>query len=339
MPYGNDNIATMILKTLSHKGEMFPSTSNDALQYNKCGYCDKVFLNQLYLKSHISRRHGNVIETPQKDNQENNPNNQNTKLSEEVNELKTKIKEMETIIANANNQAKPTTKSEDTKPNNANPANNVIVTKVIEKEMKDAEVSTNNEDYLLNKIEEWKKEEHENYNKEMNKLRVQIMETINNFKEKDNEKPVANESNIILQLHETIKQQGIEISALKKELIDSVRMIIIKKISFLRVISNHVFLLFQRLKTEKDIAARSKEAEAQVQIWANRAEAQTKQYELLLQKLNDVARDGKESRALAEAERERATQLQILLQQSLNSKSNGNIDRFDSTDDALVSLY
>lgn len=222
----------MILKTLSHKGEMFPSTSNDALQYNKCGYCDKVFLNQLYLKSHISRRHGNVIETPQKDNQENNPNNQNTKLSEEVNELKTKIKEMETIIANANNQAKPTTKSEDTKPNNANPANNVVVTKVIEKEMKDAEVSTNNEDYLLNKIEEWKKEEHENYNKEMNKLRVQIMETINNFKEKDNEKPVANESNIILQLHETIKQQGLEISALKKELIDSVRMIIIKNYPF-----------------------------------------------------------------------------------------------------------
>lgn len=93
------------------------------------------------------------------------------------------------------------------------------------------------------------------------------------------------------------------------------------------------------MKTEKDINARSKEAEAQVQIWANRAEAQSKQYELLLQKLNDVARDGKESRALAEAERERATQLQILLQQSLNSKPNGNIDRCDSTDDALVSTH
>ncbi|CAH0600493.1 unnamed protein product [Chrysodeixis includens] len=312
LPYGNDNIATMILKTLSQKGDMFPSTSNDALQYNKCSYCDKVFLNQLYLKSHISRRHGNVIETPQKDKQEINTNDQSSKLSEEINELKMKLQEMETIIANANNQTKATTNTEEKKPNATTTTTNIVETKVKEKVMKDAEVSTNNEDYLLNKIEEWKKEEHENYNKEMNKLRDQIMQTINTFKEKDNDKPVTNEPNVILQLHETIKQQGIEISALKKELIDS------------------------RLKTEKDIVARSKEAETQIQIWASRAEAQSKQYELLLQKLNDVARDGKESRALAEAERERATQLQILLQQSLNSKSNGNIDRFDSTDDALT---
>lgn len=237
MPYGNDNIATMILKTLSHKGEMFPSTSNDALQYNKCSYCDKVFLNQLYLKSHISRRHGNVIETPQKDKQENSTSNQNTKLSEEVNELKTKLKEMEKIIANASSQAKPTTNTEETKPN---AVTSVVVTKEKEKEMKDAEVSTNNEDYLLNKIEEWKKEEHENYNKEMNKLRVQIMETINTFKEKDNDKPVANEPNIILQLHETIKQQGIEISALKKELIDSVRIIY----GIIKYVVCFIFLIF-----------------------------------------------------------------------------------------------
>lgn len=90
----------------------------------------------------------------------------------------------------------------------------------------------------------------------------------------------------------------------------------------------------QRIKTQKDTADKSKEAEAQITLWANRAEAQSKQYELLLQKLNDVAKDAKESRALAEAERERAAQLQALLQQNVHAKTNGHVD---STDDALVS--
>ncbi|XP_075978720.1 DAZ interacting zinc finger protein 1 [Anticarsia gemmatalis] len=316
LPYGNDNIATMILKTLSHKGDIFPSPSNDSLQYNKCNYCEKVFLNQLYLKSHISRRHANIIEAPQKDKQDNNVNNENTKLSAEVTELKNKIKEMEIIIANTNSQITANRiNAAETKTTVATPSqsttedrnnkNNVTIQEV-KKVMKDAEVSTNNEEYLLNKLEEWKKAEHENYNKEMNKLRNQIMETINTIKEKENSKNSPTQSDLIVQLHDTIKQQGAEILALKKELNDS------------------------RIRTEKENAERSKEAEAQVSFWSNRAETQSKQYELLLQKLNDVAKDAKESRALAEAERERAAQLKILLQQSLSSKTNESVE---STDD------
>ncbi|CAH1643455.1 unnamed protein product [Spodoptera littoralis] len=301
LPYGNDNIATMILKTLSHKGDMFPTTSNDALQYNKCNYCDKVFLNQLYLRSHIARRHSNVVEAPQKDKQENATNNENSMLSAEVNELKNKLREMELVIASTKNQSNPTieikSKTDDTVKDN-------------KKNMKDAEVSTNNEDYLLNKIEEWKKEEHENYNKEMDKLRSQIIESIKNIKEKEIQNSLPTEPKIIKELHETIKQQGAEILALKKELNDA------------------------RIRTEKDKADRNKETEAQILLWSNRAEAQTRQYELLLQKLNDVAKDAKESRALAEAERERAAQLQILLQQSMHAKTNGSPFVFDSTDDA-----
>ncbi|KAJ8734789.1 hypothetical protein PYW08_014039 [Mythimna loreyi] len=304
LPYGNDNIATMILKTLSHKGDIFPSTSHDPLQYNKCSYCDKVFLNQLYLKSHISRRHSNTVESPQKDTQATIINNENTKLSAEVNELRNKLKEMEVILANTANQSNPTkTNSTEDKPK----TNNII--QEPKKDMRDAEVSTNNEEYLLNKIEEWKKEEHANYNKEMDKLRNQIIESIKTFKEKEPEKPAPTETNVIIELHETIKLQGAEILALKKELKDS------------------------RMKTEKENADRNKAAEAQVLLWSNRAEAQSKQYEQLLQKLNDVAKDAKESRALAEAERERAAHLQVLLQQSVNVKTNGHID---STDEALT---
>lgn len=210
----------MILKTLSHKGDIFQSTSNDGLQYNKCNYCDKVFLNQLYLKSHLSRRHASVIETPQKDIKVNTVNNEDNNLSAEVNELKKKLKEMEVTIAQTTNQSNPTKSVV----NEAISHTDNIIQEV-RKDMRDVEVSTNNEEYLLNKFEEWKKEEHENYNKEMDKLRNQIIESIKMFKEKEAEKPAPTETNIIIQLHETIKEQGAEILALKKELKDSVSII------------------------------------------------------------------------------------------------------------------
>lgn len=62
-------------------------------------------------------------------------------------------------------------------------------------------------------------------------------------------------------------------------------------------------------------------------LWNKRAEAQMKQYESLLQKLNEVAQEARESRAIADSERERATQLQVLLQQSLNNQVSLDIDR------------
>lgn len=55
-------------------------------------------------------------------------------------------------------------------------------------------------------------------------------------------------------------------------------------------------------------------------VWSSRAEAHAKQYESLLQKLNDVAKEAKESRAQAEAERKRVAQLEDMLQQNLNQR-------------------
>lgn len=235
LPYGNDNIATMILKTLSNKSDIFPSASNvDVLQYNKCSYCDKVFLNQLYLKSHISRRHLNVlVEMPQKDVGEQIQNisldKANSKLNEEITELKAKIQEMENLITKTHNQPHPSKVPEipvdKNKENSCRSSEDKIMenkNNTIEAKMKDAEVSTNSEVYLLDKIEEWKKEEHDKYNKEINLLRTQILETINSFKEKDTQRSFENESSIIEQLHTTIKQQGTEILSLKQELTNAV---------------------------------------------------------------------------------------------------------------------
>ncbi|XP_026764660.1 cilium assembly protein DZIP1 [Galleria mellonella] len=306
LPYGNDNIANMILKTLTNRNDMFASTSNvDTMQYNKCSYCEKVFLNQLYLKSHISRRHTNVMEIPENDRAENIQstlnNKENAKLSDELMELRAKLKEMEAIIINTvSNQNKEENKSTEY----INNEDKIEIGKNVSKNMKDVEVSTNSEDYLLDKIEEWKKEEHEKYNKEIMLLRNQIMETISSFKEKESKTIVQNELNIIDQLHATIRQQGTEILALKQELNDS------------------------KSKAANENAQRFKEAEEQMTIWGKRAEEQTKQYELLLKKLNDVAKEAQESRNQAEKEKEKVAQLQAILEEQLhknNSNDNENI--------------
>lgn len=83
----------------------------------------------------------------------------------------------------------------------------------------------------------------------------------------------------------------------------------------------------------KEDNATNKEAEAKIAFWTKRAEVQSKQYDALLHKLNDVAQDAKESRALAETEKEKATQLQELLQQSLHRRVSETVQT--STDDLL----
>ncbi|KAJ2946409.1 hypothetical protein O0L34_g12447 [Tuta absoluta] len=304
LSFGNDNIATMILKTLSNKSEIFgnPSTSNaDSTQYNKCFYCDKVFLNQLYLKSHINRRHSNMLDVPQRDGPENVQNTtqekENSKLNDEIGELKNKLKEMESLLVKVNNERNtpipPEVKAEES------PNNNKQVEKTL---LRDAEVSTSSEANLINKIEEWKKEEHEKYNAEINLLRTQIVDIVNTFKNKEADKPVQSDTNLIEQLHTTIKQQGTEIHVLKQELISA------------------------RQRTENEDVERKKEVEAQMSLWAKRVEAQTKQYEELMQKLSDVSQEARNARAQADADRSRAAQLQVLLQENLTNKNNDKRD-------------
>lgn len=62
-------------------------------------------------------------------------------------------------------------------------------------------------------------------------------------------------------------------------------------------------------------------------LWTKRVEAQSKQYESLLQKLNEVAKEAYESRALAKAEQERAAQLQEMLQQAMNQEPPHHTER------------
>lgn len=214
----------MILKTLSQKNELFSYATGDVHQYNKCNFCDKVFLNQLYLKSHIARRHSNMVEIPQRDTEDssqNQPNTtENTKLRDEVLELKSKLKEMESAIKNNTGQVTPYVIGQN---NDKSNIENKTKTETISKQTKDAEVATNNEDFLMDRIEEWKKGEQEKYHKEIDLLRSQIMDTINSLKEKDTTTPVPNtELKIIEQLNTTISKQGTEILALKQELMESV---------------------------------------------------------------------------------------------------------------------
>ncbi|XP_060810707.1 cilium assembly protein DZIP1 [Amyelois transitella] len=304
MPYGNENIAAMILKTLSQKNELFPSTSNgDMYQYNKCSYCDKVFLNQLYLKSHIARRHENAV-IPQREIPENMSNE--IRLSEEITELKNKLKEMESFINenkrfNQNVITNPSTdntvQSTATKSDDAKVTTNLIQNNM-HKKTKDAEVSTNNEDYLLDKIEEWKKEEHEKYQQEISILRNQILETINSLKDREIKSTNQTEANVIDLLHKTIREQGAEIMALKNEL-------------------NH-----SKAKSDNENVQLRKEAEEQLAHWTKQLEAQSKQQDLLLHKLNDVAKKAQETRQQAEREKSRAKYLENILRENIRNKEN-----------------
>ncbi|KAL4704996.1 hypothetical protein ACJJTC_009784 [Scirpophaga incertulas] len=296
LPYGNDNIATMILKTLTGKNDFFSaSLTGDSLQYNKCRFCEKVFMNQLYLKNHISRRHSHIIEAPEKDVNESIPqphNSNNNKLSDEILELKLKLQEMENVMKTVNKQ-------ECFEVTNQNVLNNTE--EISNKLMKDAEVCTNEEINVLDKIEEWKREEDEKHKKEINTLRLQIIETINSLKEKDTPTLQLTHKNeerqIIEELNSTINKQGAEILSLKQELIES------------------------RMQKEKEQAERRNESALQMMEWTNRAEVQTKQYESMVQKLNEMAKEARESRAQAEAEKQRVEQLEHMLKKSLSEKS------------------
>lgn len=331
MSYGNDNIATMILKTLTNKSDIFQPTANGEIpQYNKCNFCDKVFLNQLYLKSHISRRHMNMVaEYPQRDEKDgqsnvNNADHENSKLTGEINDLKLKIKEMEVLITNNNKVVMESTNI---------PKYNSVDNK---KEMKDAEVSTNNED-VFEKLEEWKKAEQESHSKEINLLKNQIFETLNSFRVTEKKQSDDNKNILVEQLNVTIKEQGAEILALKQALTHSV----IYKINYLFHVVMFFFPLFnsimvptklfyfQKLKSEAENKERRKEVEEQMMFWTKRDETQSKQYELLLEKLNEVAKEARESRALAEAERQRAGKLEALLKEKQNDR---NREIQDSTD-------
>ncbi|CAK1599819.1 unnamed protein product [Parnassius mnemosyne] len=311
LPYGNDNIANIILQTLSRKNDIFANTPQlDNVHYNKCTYCDKVFLNQLYLKGHMLRRHNNVTEIPQKDvepNQAHTADNDHSILQNEVFELKSKLKEMEDFMKNVNAQNNTKLNSEVDKNVLMNPVEHnkadITQNKTDEspvKQMKDAEISTNIEEHILDKMEEWKKAECERYNKEISMLRTQISNLIDSYKDADRLKTIPTDNKIIEQLNDTIKKQSTEIVGLKETI-------------------NNL-----GLKSKSEDVDTKKEIEAQIAFWAERVEVQSREYKLLLQKLDIVAKEAHESRKCAELERQRATKLQLLLEQNINNGAERN---------------
>ncbi|XP_050352404.1 cilium assembly protein DZIP1L [Nymphalis io] len=300
--YSNENIATMLLKKLNNtKGDIFSSTSHADLQYNKCSYCEKIFLNQFYLKSHISRRHADILNIQQKEVPEKITANDNTnsKLNEEIEELKAKLKQMEILIINtrSSNGQDNVTENENiiqnVKPNN----NEKLI-----KEMKDAEVSTDGN--MQNKIDTWKKEEYEKYNQEIVLLRKQIIDIISN-KEKQEQSSFQNDLKIMEELQATIKQQSSEIISLKEEL----------------------------LKGGENEKEKRKEIENQMAYWVKQAEKQSNEYKVLLQKLNDVTNEAHEYRARADAEKEKSSKLQEILEQHLSRAPRKELNHMNKIND------
>lgn len=219
--YGNDNIANAILKTLTaNRPDIFPRTLVDAgLQYIKCKYCDKVFMNQLYLKSHLDRRHPGMQDPPVKDTSDElnivNNNEANQQLQAEVKDLQQKLRDMEGIMAEkiatvqAKSIAEPHKFVEKIEPNTI--------------KYKDVEVSVNNDTNLIEKLEEWKTNEQSKHSEELNELCRQIMESIHSLKEQTTNIGTERNNEIVDKLYKTITVQGKQILELKQELSKSVR--------------------------------------------------------------------------------------------------------------------
>ncbi|CAH4030807.1 unnamed protein product [Pieris brassicae] len=275
LPVNNENIATMILNSLKNQSNIF-STHTDA--HHKCVYCDKVFLNQVYLKSHLSRRHPNVTEVPQRDTDTPQIPDE-SKLQSEIDNLKSKLQQMETMLL----QKVPESEQQSNE------------TKKEEKQMKDAEVLTNMD--VENKIEDYRKQEFDKYDKELSLLRTQISQLMDAEKIKEDIK-VDNDNKLIEKLHLTIKQQGEELVALRQELINS--------------------------KQTKDYMENEKKKEIELKManWAKQLETQSSECQTLVQKLNETAKEVHEYKVLAKAERERASQLEELLNKQQLIKPN-----------------
>ncbi|XP_041974736.1 zinc finger protein Dzip1 [Aricia agestis] len=278
LPYGNDNIAKMIINALSqNKTELYQTSPLiDTINYNKCDYCDKAFLNQLYLQSHISRRHGDIVEVPQKETETKMSGD--TLITNEIIDLKTKLKEMEELIINSK------TKTGENNTDIATCNEDNIIQNIPVKVVKDAEVWTN-DDIISPTEQNIRTSEQESYAKEIHLLRAQILDLI-----KDSHADKHSENETLEQLNATIKSQGDEILALKQEL---------------------------QKENARDKEDRNK-IETQLKYWCEKAESQDKDLKALLQKLNNVESQAREYRAKAETEREKSGKFENLLQQHLS---------------------
>lgn len=224
----------MILKTLSNNDNVATPDLGDGIQhYNKCKYCDKVFLNQLYLKGHVLRRHQghnehdnlktdvNKASEDINKNEHINPNvNDNFKLHTEIKELELKLQDMDAKLETANTKLSQI--GTESRFETASPAININADVI--------QQSIENQKDILEKIEKWKIEEQEKYKAEISLLKEQILENINAIKDKHNNITQPKETDIVPQLRSIVQDQNLEIAALKQELTV--------------VVSNHLYIKF-----------------------------------------------------------------------------------------------
>lgn len=86
---------------------------------------------------------------------------------------------------------------------------------------------------------------------------------------------------------------------------------------------------------------KSNEFEAQILQWMQKVETQTKQYQQMVDTLNQVTKEAQEARAQAEAERGRAARLQAMLeerQKKPDTVTQVQNHRLDKHDDVSITM-
>uniref|UniRef100_UPI00398F2273 cilium assembly protein DZIP1-like n=1 Tax=Pristiophorus japonicus TaxID=55135 RepID=UPI00398F2273 len=162
---------------ISTQQMMMQSGANN---YYKCQYCDKTFLNCLFMQSHIQRRHPNHIDVEKQ-------KNQSDKIQDEIDQLKKQLQHTQSQL-------------EVEKP------------MYYEKHSQELENRTRKEEETTKNFERWKEEEKKKLNSEMEKMKEMFVEE---FKEMT-EKNAALETEL-LQIKSTSLQLKSSLGTLKNE--------------------------------------------------------------------------------------------------------------------------
>lgn len=208
----------------------------------KCVHCEKLFLNQFFLQAHVTRRHLNAIndkvnsvdDLDQAQPQENDYKKMTEKLYREIEEMRERLSVAERRhfdeFLNPKDKNENIQKDE-IESNEKTESSEKLVD--IQSTSKDPIIvntsngaETGESVFTKEMFDEWRKQEQDKYVSEMNVLKAQLLESVNQMKENIVESSEKNDkdesSEKLMKITNALKKQEEEVMSLKEQLSNKV---------------------------------------------------------------------------------------------------------------------
>lgn len=197
----------------------------------KCVHCEKLFINQFFLQAHMTRRHLNAINDKAVDDQDQPQENDYRKMTEK---LYREIEEMRERLGVAERRhfdefMNPKSKSEDVQKEDVESNEK---TQDVQSTSKDPAVLNASDSlerepvFTKEMFEEWRKQEQAKYASEMDVLKAQLIESVNQIKDNVTEPSEKNDkdenSEKLVKISAALKKQEEEVTLLKEQLSNKV---------------------------------------------------------------------------------------------------------------------